>query len=149
MTEVKSQVVVMTDHVHPTEAQIASFTENGPDGAIVMVNLLKYRARAVYAGDRAEAKEDLTGRQAYQRYGMVAFQTIAAVGGGIVWAGQPALVFIGDDRDAWDDVVCVRYPSRQAFLEMVARPDYNAASYHRDAGLERTALICCKAGTAA
>lgn len=139
----------MTDHVHPTSEQIRLFTENGPDGAIVMVNLLKYREKAAYGADKSEAKENLSGRQAYLRYGAVAFQTIGAVGGSIVWAGEPALVFIGDARDGWDDVICVRYPSRKAFLEMVARPDYLAASYHRDAGLERTALICCKAGTAA
>jgi hypothetical protein len=32
---------------------------------------------------------------------------------------------------------------------MIDRPDYRAALYHRDAGLERTALLCSSAGTAA
>jgi hypothetical protein len=31
---------------------------------------------------------------------------------------------------------------------MVSDPDYLAATYHRDAGLERTALLCCNAGSA-
>ncbi len=70
-------------------------------------------------------------------------------GGQIVWGGQQEMVAIGGKADEWDEVVCVRYPSRAAFLEMIDRPDYRAALYHRDAGLERTALLCCSAGTAA
>ena len=135
--------------VVPTLAQIQAMIENGPEGPIVMVNLLKYRDRAAYEPDRAEAKESLTGREAYQRYGMTAFKHVSARGGGIAWMGPQALVFIGGPEQEWDDIVCVRYPSRQKFLEMIADPDYLAATYHRDAGLERTALLCCKAGSAA
>jgi hypothetical protein len=32
---------------------------------------------------------------------------------------------------------------------MISRADYLAGTYHRDAGLERTGLLCCAAGTAA
>ncbi len=133
----------------PTAAQMQAMVENGPEGPIVMVNLLKYRDRAAYETDRAEAKENLSGREAYQRYGMTAFQCVTARGGSIAWMGPQALVFIGGPEQEWDDIVCVRYPSRQNFLEMISDPAYLAATYHRDAGLERTALICCKAGSAA
>ena len=133
----------------PTRAQMQAMIEKGPDGPIVMVNLLKYRDRAAYESDRAEAKEDLSGREAYQRYGMTAFKHVSARGGDIVWMGPQAQVFIGGPEQEWDDIVCVKYPSRQKFLEMVSDPDYLAATYHRDAGLERTALLCCKAGSAA
>jgi len=135
--------------VIPTPAQMQAMIEKGPDGPIVMVNLLKYRDRAAYEPDRAEAKENLSGREAYQRYGMAAFQHVTARGGGIAWMGPQALVFIGGPEQEWDDIVCVRYPSRQKFLEMISDPAYLAATYHRDAGLERTALLCCKAGSAA
>jgi uncharacterized protein (DUF1330 family) len=135
--------------VMPTQAQIQAMMESGPEGPVVMVNLLKYRARAAYELDRAEAKEGLTGREAYQRYGMTAFKCVTERGGSIVWMGPQALVFIGGPEQNWDDIVCVRYPSRQNFLAMVSDPKYLAATYHRDAGLERTALLCCKAGSAA
>jgi hypothetical protein len=135
--------------VVPTPAQMQAMVEKGPEGPIVMVNLLKYRNRAAYEADRAEAKENLSGREAYQRYGMTAFKHVSARGGGIAWMGPQQLVFIGGTEQEWDDIVCVRYPSRQKFLEMVSDPDYLAATYHRDAGLERTALLCCKAGSAA
>jgi uncharacterized protein (DUF1330 family) len=134
--------------VNPTPAQIQAMMEKGPDGPIVMVNLLKYRARATYEPDRAEASENLSGREAYRRYGMTALRCVGEAGGGVVWMGPQALVFIGGAEQEWDDVVCVRYPSRQAFLQMVSRPDYLAATPHRDAGLERTALLCCAAGSA-
>ena len=135
--------------VTPSASQIRMLTEKGPEGPIVMVNLLKFRARAEYEASRPEAHESVSGAEAYQRYGVVAQKCVAEVGGSIVWAGPQALVFIGDDAQKWDQVVCVRYPSRQAFLKMVSQPHYLAASHHRTAGLERTALLCCAAGTAA
>lgn len=138
----------MNAAVNPTPEQLRKMVEEGPDGPIVMVNLLKYREMAAYAPDRAEAKENLSGLEAYRRYGAVALECVMEAGGGLVWGGQQALVFIGGGEQDWDEVICVRYPLRKAFLEMIARPDYRAATYHRDAGLARTALLCCKAGTA-
>jgi uncharacterized protein (DUF1330 family) len=134
----------------PTPKQIQTMAEKGPEGSMVMVNLLKYRAKAAYTPDHAEAKENLTGRDAYQRYGMVALQQVMKRGGSVVWAGpQKFVMMIGDDANDWDEVVCVRYPSRDAFLNMTQDPDYLAAHYHREAGLERTVLLCCGAGMAA
>jgi uncharacterized protein (DUF1330 family) len=136
--------------VIPTPAQVKAMAESGPEGPIVMVNLLKYRAKAAYGPKRKEAKENLSGREAYQRYGMVALQHVTGLGGRIVWGGPQKLVFIGEAAtNDWDEIVCVYYPSRQAFLKMTQDPGYLAAHYHRDAGLERTVLICCGAGLAA
>ncbi|HUO92402.1 MAG TPA: hypothetical protein VMU22_05735 [Rhizomicrobium sp.] len=135
--------------VNPTPEQLHTMVENGPEGAIVMVNLLKYRQKADYAADCPEAGENLSGLEAYRRYGIVALNCVSEAGGGLVWGGKQAFVFIGGAEQDWDEVICVRYPSRQAFLQMIARKDYLAATYHRDAGLARTALLCCKAGMAA
>ena len=134
--------------VTPSPEQLQEMIERGPEGPIVMVNLLKYRTQAAYPPDTPEAKENLTGREAYRRYGAVAVRLLAEIGAGILWMGDQKLVFIGGAEQDWDDVVCVRYTSRMAFLEMIARPDYLAATHHREAGLERTALLCCAAGTA-
>jgi hypothetical protein len=129
--------------VTPTPAQLQAMAEQGPEGEIVMVNLLKYRDRAQYDAGRAEAAESLSGREAYQRYGMTAMRCVMARGGSIQFMGRQALVFIGGPEQEWDEVVCVRYPSRHEFLGMISDPAYLAATYHRDAGLERTALLCC------
>jgi uncharacterized protein (DUF1330 family) len=135
--------------VNPSPEQMKALMEEGPEGPIVMVNLLKFRARAAYESSQPEANQNISGAEAYQRYGAVAQACVAEVGGSIVWGGPQALVFIGGVEQDWDQVVCVRYPSRQAFLKMVSASHYLAATYHRTAGLERTALLCCRAGTAA
>jgi uncharacterized protein (DUF1330 family) len=133
----------------PSPKQIQTMMEKGPQGPMVMVNLLKYRAKAAY-GNHAEAKDNLSGREAYQRYGMVAMQHVMKRGGSVVWGGPEKFVMVGEDAgNDWDDIVCVRYPSREAFLNMTMDPEYLAAHYHREAGLERTVLICCGAGMAA
>lgn len=134
--------------VNPTPQQLSAMAGEGPDGPVVMVNLLKYRAKAAYAGDKPEAKEGLSGHAAYRRYGAAAMTCVGEAGGSIVWAGERKFALIGGSEQDWDEAVCVRYPSRKAFLEMISRPDYLAATYHREAGLERTALLCCAAGTA-
>lgn len=139
----------MSRSLIPSPEQLLALAENKHDGAIVMVNLLTYREKAAYEEDRTEAKENLSGRAAYQRYGATALRCVLEAGGSIAWGGQQLMVAVGDKNDEWDEVVCVRYPSRAAFLAMIERPDYRAALYHRDAGLERTALLCCAAGTAA
>ena|SRR5438093_6098103 len=113
-----------------------------------MVNLLEYRPKAGYAADEPEAKENLSGRGAYQRYAAAIANILVEVGARLVWRGRQELVFIGGTEQEWDEVICVRYPSRKAFLEMIARPEYLAASHHRDVALERTALLRCAAGTA-
>ncbi len=134
----------------PTSEQIQTMAEKGPEGPMVMVNLLKYRKKAAYEPDRAETKENLSGRDAYQRYGMVAIQHVTKRGGRVVWGGPQKFVMVGDgSANDWDDVVCVQYPSRSAFLSMTQDPDYLAAHYHREAGLERTVLLCCGPGMAA
>ncbi len=134
----------------PTQKQIMTMIEKGPEGPMVMVNLLKYRAKAAYGEGHAGAAENLSGRDAYQRYGMVALQHVMKRGGSVVWAGPQKFVMVGDEAgNDWDEVVCVRYPSREAFLNMTQDPEYLAAHYHREAGLERTSLLCCGAGMAA
>jgi uncharacterized protein (DUF1330 family) len=136
--------------VIPTPQQIRRLLEKGPEGPIVVVNLLKYRAKAAYAPEHAEAKENLSGIEAYRRYGMVALQHVVGLGGSVVWGGPQKMVVVGDDgANDWDEIMCVRYPSREAFLKMTQNPDYLAAHYHREAGLERTSLLCCGAGMAA
>ncbi|MGD0143932.1 MAG: DUF1330 domain-containing protein [Rhizomicrobium sp.] len=139
----------MKNSVVPSPEQIGALVERGPEGPIVMVNLLKYRALANYPDDKPESKEKISGQDAYRRYGAVALKALGEAGGRIVWGGAQSLVFIGGPEQEWDEVICVRYPSRQAFLGMISRPDYLAGTYHRDAGLERTGLLCCSAGTAA
>jgi uncharacterized protein (DUF1330 family) len=131
----------MSSSVEPTDDQLAEFAHLDQTQPIAMVNLLKFREDAVYADGR-DAK-GMSGAAAYGLYGQVAMAKIAEVGGRMFWAAPSAQTFIGGAGDDWDMVAIVRYPSRAAFLRMIAMPDYQAAGVHREAGLERTALISC------
>jgi uncharacterized protein (DUF1330 family) len=70
-------------------------------------------------------------------------------GGRLLWMGLVKQVFIGTDMDNWDRVLLVEYPSRQAFLDMISKPEYQKVHQDREAGLETSALLVAKteAGT--
>ena len=104
--------------IAPTAEQIQAMIADGPEGPIVMVNLLKFRAKAEYPAGKPEAAQNLSGRDAYLRYAMNVAPILGRIGAGIIFAGQQKLMMVGDAQDEWDDVALVRYPSRQAFIEM-------------------------------
>lgn len=126
--------------IEPTSDQIGALTALATATApIVMINLLRYRERAAYPD--GFAAEPCSGREAYGRYGEVALQRVASVGGKILWMGDVAATVIAPEAESWDDAVLVQYPSPQAFLDMIAQPEYQAASPHRSAALADSRLI--------
>jgi len=127
--------------IEPSQNQFAAFLEKVPGGTpIVMINLLRYREQAQYpAGVDASP---CSGREAYQRYGEKALQHVAQVGGKPIWMGSVKTVVIGPTDEEWDDAILVEYPSREAFMEMVAKPDYQQCAVHRTAALADSRLIC-------
>jgi uncharacterized protein (DUF1330 family) len=132
--------------VDPTAEQIAALAAEGEGGPLVMLNLNRYRERADYAesppgGDPA----DVSGREAYERYGSVALGVLARLGGEIVWHAGGHEVVIGGSEDRFDEVIAVRYPSAKAFVELALDPEIGAALAHRRAGLERAVLLRCDA----
>lgn len=131
--------------IDPTADQIRALRDAGPEGPIVMVNLLKFRETALYPEDSAEPAR--TGRGAYALYEHAFTVVVQEVSRAeVMFHGPVNQVFIGrldDPGTDWDDVLIVRYPSRQHFLAMLADPTYKAALVHRYAGLERTVLLQC------
>lgn len=140
----------MSDHFFPTDEQMAAFQAiagSDDDGPIVMLNLNKFRPLAQYQDGHVE--DGLTGAQAYLRYGAVAVEAIAATGGKIVWMATTEDPFIGCDHEGYDEVVTVWYPSHAAFLALTDHPGYTEALAHREAALERAAVIPCAGATTA
>ena len=88
--------------IHPTQEQLtelAALIGTDADGPLVMLNLNRYRDRAAYQGDPPGGENpDVTGREAYERYGMAA-QTLNRVGGSIQWH-----TFAGMTSSATSDV---------------------------------------------
>lgn len=107
------------------------------DTPVVMLNLLRFRDEALYRGQPA----GYSGREAYRRYSAVALQKLAAIGAEVIFVGEAQGSLIAPADEHWDEVLLVRYPSVQAFLGMVAAPDFHDASRHRTAALEDARLI--------
>jgi uncharacterized protein (DUF1330 family) len=119
--------------LNPDEAQLAGFMEQGNDAPIYMVNLLKFKDKAVYE-DRRET--DLSGQDAYAIYGRGVAQVIQSHGGKIVFGGEVTHLMLGAVEELWDQVAIAMYPSRKAMMEMVMSPEYQEIAVHRTAGLE-------------
>jgi hypothetical protein len=52
--------------------------------------------------------------------------------------------FFGDvvsSTEPWDRVAVVRYPTRKSFVDMQARPDFQARHVHKAAGMDRTIIM--------
>lgn len=111
-----------------------------PDGQpVVMLNMLRYRTDAEYPAEGGF--EPCGGRKAYQRYSREALRFVAGVGGNVVWRGSAQAALIAPPGERWDDVLLVRYPSKQAFLDMISNPGYQAVVVHRTAALEDSRLV--------
>jgi uncharacterized protein (DUF1330 family) len=111
-----------------------------PDGqAIVMVNLLRYRDRAVYPP--GTVTDAVTGRQAYEHYSQLTLPHLRKVGARPIWRADARGSLFAPEGERWDEVILVRYPSRSAFARMISNPDYQAGSIHRTAALEDSRLI--------
>jgi uncharacterized protein (DUF1330 family) len=130
--------------IDPTPAQLEDFAARATSviGPIRMLNLLRFREVADY-GDRPDPSDHgaSTGAQAYTRYGEVAMAEVAAVGGSQFEAAVAHQTVIGPEDEVWDLVAIIEYPSPAAFLEMIAKPSYQAGVYHRTAGLADTRII--------
>jgi len=125
----------MTKAITPNREQFAALMTAPDEGPVVMLNLLKFKARATNA--------DASGNAEYRRYGDAAVEMIEKRGGKVLWTGRADQILIGDPEEDWDAVLLVQYPSRAAFVEMVTTPEYDKAHEHREAGLERTVVIAC------
>ena len=124
--------------VYPTHSRVEALMADTSGGPVVMLNLLKFRAKAVYADGRAS---ELTGRQAYDLYAAAMQKVIEEHHGRVLFGGDIAALVIGDVGDLWDTCVLVEYPSAAAFAAIVTSPEVTEIGVHRAAGLEGQLLI--------
>ena len=128
--------------LNPSQNQLERFAEQMPAGEpILMLNLLRFNERALYPSGHSE--QACTGEEAYARYGRTALGKVRAVGGDVQVMADARVSLIAPDDEHWDQVLLVRYPSPEAFLSMLADPEYRAATVHRSAALADSRLIGC------
>jgi uncharacterized protein (DUF1330 family) len=116
--------------IHPTSEQITRLVQDHSAEPVVMLNLLRF--------------EPDGGREAYDRYSEGVRPCLEKVGATVLWYGSADSTVIGDDdADQWDAVILVRYPSRQAFLDMVGASAYQEIGDRRTEALIDSRLIAC------
>lgn len=133
----------VTNAMQPNADQIREWLD-GKDGTpIVMVNLLKFKEKADYPDGR---DADLSGREAYMRYGQAMGQLVAENGGRMIFSGRTNMTLIGEVEEDWDVVALVEYKSRKSMQQITQSPDYAAIEEHRNAGLAGQINIEVKEG---
>jgi len=115
--------------IDPTGSQIKALVTSELDGPIVMLNLLRFKPGG--------------GRESYAAYLEAADPYLSQVGGEVLFRGDARQVVIGEDGE-WDLVLVVRYPSKEAFLEMLRIPEYHEATALRTNALLDSRLIACE-----
>ena len=128
--------------INPSREQLARFAQQMPDETpILMLNLLRYRDAAAYPDDSGHSP--CSGREAYKRYSRTALNKVQGVGGRVEVMAPAQAMLIAPQDEQWDELLLVRYPSKSAFLSMLADPEYQAATVHRTAALADSRLVGC------
>jgi uncharacterized protein (DUF1330 family) len=129
----------MNRFIDPTREMFAELKTLPRDHPVEMLNLVTLRDVAQYEDGRSA-----TGAEAYAAYGRESGPVFRKVGGEIIWSAEPQFMVIGPEDESWDVAFVARYPSGQAFLDMVHDPDYQAIVFHRQAAVETSRLIRTK-----
>lgn len=111
--------------IDPSGRDLKAFLEQDPDSPTVMLNLLRF-------------VED--GEAAYDDYLRHFGPHAAAHGAEVLYYGRGDTALVAEDGQAWDAVLLVRYPTRRAFCDMVAHPDYQAGTHLRSDSLVEAVL---------
>ena len=133
----------VVNHVFPSPEQFQQFFGGPEDGPFVMVNLLKFHDKARYEDG---SEPELSGRDAYNRYGVEVAKLVKALGGQIRYSGPVTGLMIGEVEEMWDAVALAEYPSLAAFQKMALSPEMHAIEHHRKAGLAGQLNIRTKPG---
>jgi uncharacterized protein (DUF1330 family) len=112
--------------VDPRGADLKRYLAEDAGGPVVMLNLLRFRADG--------------GRERYLEYVEHFRATAAPFGAEVLYAGEGSTALVADPGQDWDAVLLVRYPSRQAFSDMVRDPAYGGGTHLRSEALEEAVL---------
>jgi uncharacterized protein (DUF1330 family) len=112
--------------IDPRGADLKRFLAEDPGGPVVMLNLLRFRPDG--------------GRDRYREYVDAFSGHSARFGARALYVGDCDTVLVAPEGHRWDAVLVVEYPSRQAFSDMVADPDYQSITHLRTEALTDAVL---------
>jgi hypothetical protein len=101
-----------------------------------MLNLLKFREKALYAPDSGETP--CSGAEAYRRYGEAVTPILRDMGAVVHLSGLRELIGASDE---WDMAFVVRYPSGHVYSSLRGIPAYQAIVHHRAAAVAESRLM--------
>lgn len=127
----------LNNQIHPTKEQFRKLVANYPaDQPVIMINILKYREMA--------SKGNKSGISTYERYGQNVIPFMKKVGAQLLWRGKVNSTLIGDSKEQPDNILLVRYPTLQHFIDMTSDPEYVKISEDRYIALEYGGLWACE-----
>jgi uncharacterized protein (DUF1330 family) len=112
--------------IDPRGADLKRFLAEDPGGPVVMLNLLRFRADG--------------GREGYREYARQFTEQSSRFGAEVLYVGDGSTALVAEPGQDWDSVLIVRYPSRQAFSDMVRDPAYSAITHLRTGALVEAVL---------
>jgi uncharacterized protein (DUF1330 family) len=126
------------------QLDIAELATLSFDKPVIMLNLLRYQNQASFP----EGSDDLpcTGQEAYIRYAQTTTPMVLDAGAAIRFAGQSLANVVAPEKEQWDDVILVEYPSVKVFLGIIQSDAYQEVSYLRTAALYDSRLIALQEG---
>lgn len=129
------------NQVHPSPENVKGFV--AVEGAVAMVNLLKFKDKAEYKDGR---ETELSGREAYGLYAMEMKKLVEGSGGRFIFSGQVKNLLLGKVDELWDSVGIVEYPTSKDLIRISSSPEFQAIEVHREAGLAGQLNITCQEG---
>ena len=119
------------------------FLDPGFLAPIQMINLLKFRSRALYEDGRDAY---LTGEEAFNIYSRKVNELVRASGGDVTFISKIVHLEIGEAEQLWDRANLASYPSRKVMLDIMSSDRMREIAIHRTAGLESQPNIETKNG---
>ena len=132
----------MQTYLEPTQESGRAFFMREISGAVVMLNLLRYRAIADYsAAPQLASAVPITGEAAYRLYIEHTMPHLENSGGKLLFFGRGGRFLIGPSDERWDAAMLIQQSSPSAFMAFASNADYLAGIGHRVAALEDSRLL--------
>jgi uncharacterized protein (DUF1330 family) len=111
--------------VDPKGEDVKRYLAEDPGGPVVMLNLLRFKPG---------------GEESYRAYGRALAGYLPRIGAEVLYSGDCSTTLVAPEQWEWDALLVVRYPSRQAFSDMVRDPEYQKVTHLRTNALEEAVL---------
>ena len=129
-------------YIEPTQEAGAALFRRQINGAVVMLNLLRFRDTADYSEHpELDPGTPISGRDAFQRYIDHTMPFLRETGGELVFLGDGGPFFIGPPDERWDAVMLVKQSSVEEFVAFASHAEYLVGMGHRSAAIVDSRLL--------